>query len=51
VSEENKTIVLASTGALNARDLSLWAQKRADDFTAKYPRVPMLNNGVSPWWA
>jgi SnoaL-like polyketide cyclase len=32
VSEENKTVVLTSTDALNARDLNLWSQKRADDF-------------------
>jgi hypothetical protein len=43
VSEENKTIVLASTEALNARDLSMWSQKRADDFTAEYPGLPVLN--------
>ncbi len=47
MSEENKTVVLSSTEALNARDLSLWAQKRADDFTAEYPGLPVLNKTQS----
>jgi predicted ester cyclase len=47
VSEENKTIVLASTEALNARDLSMWSQKRADDFTAEYPGLLVLNKTQS----
>jgi C-1 hydroxylase len=42
MSEENKTIVLTSTEALNARDLNLWSQMRADDFTAEYPGLPIL---------
>jgi len=47
VSEENKTIVLTSTEALNARDLNLWSQKRADDFTGEYPGLPVLNKTQS----
>ncbi len=47
MSEENKTVVLTSTDALNARDLNLWSQKRADDFTAEYPGVPVLNKTQS----
>ena len=43
VSEENKKLALTAIEALNARDMSLWTQKLADDFVAAPPGVPMLN--------
>jgi steroid delta-isomerase-like uncharacterized protein len=47
MSEENKSVVLTSTEALNARDLNSWSQKRADDFTGEYPGLPVLNKAQS----
>jgi steroid delta-isomerase-like uncharacterized protein len=47
MSEENKTVVLTSNKALNARNLNLWSQKRADDFMGEYPGLPVLNKAQS----
>jgi steroid delta-isomerase-like uncharacterized protein len=38
-SEENKQIALRLFEALNARDLSLWSQCLAEDYTAEHPGV------------
>src|ERR671911_2306823 len=38
-SEENKRIALSIIEALNARDLSLWAQHLAEDYIAELPGV------------
>jgi C-1 hydroxylase len=37
--EENKEIALSLFEALNARDLSLWSQHLAEDYTAEHPGV------------
>jgi steroid delta-isomerase-like uncharacterized protein len=42
--EENKEIALSLFEALNARDLSLWAQHLADDYIAEHPGVSVLLN-------
>jgi predicted ester cyclase len=47
MSEVNKSIVITSTEALNARDLSMWSQMRADNFTGEYPGLPVLNKAQS----
>jgi C-1 hydroxylase len=41
---ENKEIALSLFEALNARDLSLWAQHLADDYLAEHPGVSVLLN-------
>jgi len=38
-SDENKQIALSIIEALNARDLSLWSQHLAEDYTAELPGV------------
>ena len=43
-SEENKEIALSLLEALNARDLSLWSQHLAEDYTAEHPGVSVLLN-------
>jgi predicted ester cyclase len=43
-SEENKEIALSLFEALNARDLSLWSQHLAEDYTAEHPGVFVLLN-------
>ena len=43
-SEENKKLALTAIEALNARDMSIWSQKLADDFVAAPPGVPVLNS-------
>ena len=45
--EENKGLALTVLEALNALDLSLWAQKLADDYAAEYPGVPVLTKTQS----
>ena len=42
--EENKEIALSLFEALNARDLSLWSQHLAEDYTAEHPGVSVLLN-------
>jgi predicted ester cyclase len=42
--EENKEIALSLFEAFNARDLSLWSQHLADDYTAEHPGVSVLLN-------
>src|SRR5215203_1975647 len=37
--QANKEIALSLFEALNARDLSLWAQHLAEDYTAEHPGV------------
>jgi hypothetical protein len=38
-SDENKRIALSIIEALNTRDLSLWSQHLAEDYTAELPGV------------
>jgi steroid delta-isomerase-like uncharacterized protein len=42
--EENKQIALTVIEALNARDLSLWSQLLAQDYTAEHPGVSVPLN-------
>ena len=42
--EENKQIALSLFEALNARDLSLWSQHLAEDYTAEHPGVSVFLN-------
>jgi hypothetical protein len=37
--EENKEIALSIIEALNTRNLSLWSQHLAEDYTAEHPGV------------
>jgi C-1 hydroxylase len=43
-SEDNKQIALSLFEALNARDLSLWSQYLAEDYTAEHPGVSVPLN-------
>ena len=45
--QENKELALTAIEAYNARDLSLWARKLADDFRAEHPGVPVMNKTQS----
>ena len=45
-SEENKQIALSLLKAINARDLSLWSQHLAEDYTAEHPGVSMPLNKI-----
>ena len=45
--KEKEELALAVIEALNTRDLSQWSQKLADDYTAEYPGVPVLNKAQS----
>jgi ketosteroid isomerase-like protein len=45
--EESKRVVLILFEALNARDLDLWSRQLADDFTAEYPGMPILDKTQS----
>jgi ketosteroid isomerase-like protein len=41
---ENKQIALSLFEVLNARDLSLWSQLLAEDYTAEHPGVSVPLN-------
>jgi predicted ester cyclase len=45
--EEDKRLALTVIEALNARDLSRWSPKLADDYAGEYPGVPVLNKTQS----
>ena len=46
--EENKQIALSLLEALNARDLSVWSEHLAEDYTAEHPGVSVpLNKTMS----
>ncbi len=45
--KEKEELALAVIEALNTRDLRQWSQKLADDYTAEYPGVPVLNKAQS----
>ena len=45
--KENEQLALTVIEAINTRDLSRWAQMLADDYTAEYPGVPVLNKAQS----
>ncbi len=42
--EANKQIALRVIEALNARDMSLWAQRLAEDYIAEHPGVSVPLN-------
>jgi ketosteroid isomerase-like protein len=42
--QENKQIALTVIEALNSRDLSLWSQLLAEDYTAEHPGVSVPLN-------
>ena len=44
---ENEELALSVIEALNTGDLSSWSQRLADNYTAEYPGVPVLNKAQS----